>query len=179
MKWACALLLALPFSSIADKPRVSRSAVMDVEKSFEVRIAKLWPDDPVGVVGVPEGMYINGYGAVFSAEVNLAQGPGISPFHPNISNDDKKRIHGKKTERMPRFRLAMEDLLLSSAASLDTVPDNEKITLGMSFFYWFWEDTTDLPQQIVMSAPKRLLVMVKTGHADHAALVSAMTVQEF
>ena len=49
----------------------------------------------------------------------------------------------------------------------------------MSFFYWYWEDAAGLPQQIVMSAPKRLLVLVKTGRADHAQLVSKMTVQEF
>lgn len=179
MRWAGLLLLALPFSSLADKPLVSRPAIISAEKNFEARVGKLWPDDPVAFWVYPQGMYVNGYGAVFSAQVNLAQGTGISPFHPNITKDEVERIHHKKIERMVQFRQAMEGILLSSAASLDTVPADEQIALGVSFFYWNWEDTTGLPQQVVMRAPKRALVMAKSGLTDHAKLAAAMSVQEF
>jgi len=179
MKWASLLLLALPLSSLADKPLVSRPAIQSAEKNFEARIGKLWPDDPVAFWVYPQGMYINGFGAVFSAQVNLAQGTAISPFHPSVTKEEVERIHHKKIERMIQFRQAMEDVLLSSAASLDTVPADEQIVLGVSFFYWNWEDTAGLPQQLVMRAPKRALILAKSGQADHAKLSAAMSVQEF
>jgi len=179
MKWAGLLLIALPFSSLADKPLVSRPAIQSVEKNFEARIGKLWPEDPVAFWVYPQGMYINGFGAVFSAQVNLAQGTAITPFHPSVTKEEIDRIHHKKVERMREFRQAMEDILVSSAASLDTVPADEQIALGVSFFYWNWEDTTGLPQQLVMRAPKRVLVMAKSGQTDRAKLSAALSVQEF
>jgi hypothetical protein len=179
MKWACLLLVALPLSSLADKPLVSRPAIMAAEKNFESHIGKLWPDDPVAFWVYPQGMYINGFGAVFSAQVNLAQGTAITPFHQSITKEEIVRLHNKKLERMTQFRQAMEDIMLSSAASLDTVPADEQIALGVSFFYWNWEDTTGLPQQLVMRAPKRALVMAKSGQMDHAKLTASMSVQEF
>jgi hypothetical protein len=179
MKWAGLLLIALPLSSLADKPLVSRPALMAAEKNFESHIGKLWPDDPVAFWVYPQGMYVNGFGAVFSAQVNLAQGTAITPFHQSVTKDEIVRLHNKKLERMTQFRQAMEDIMLSSAASLDTVPADEQIALGVSFFYWNWEDTTGLPQQLVLRAPKRSLVMAKSGLMDHAKLAASMTVQEF
>jgi len=155
---------------------VSRPALMSAEKNFEARVGKLWPDDPVAFWIFPQSMYINGFGAVFSAQVNLAQGPGISPFHPSVSKEEVERIHRKKMERMAIFRQTMEDVLLSSAASLDTVPADEQIALGVSFFYWNWEDTTGLPQQVVMRAPKKALI---SALADRSKLASITSVQEF
>ena len=179
MKWACLILVALPFSSLADKPLVSRPAIMAAEKNFESHIGKLWPDDPVAFWVYPQGLYINGFGAVFSAQVNLAQGTAITPFHQSVTKEEIVRLHNKKLERMAQFRQAMEEIMLSYAASLDTIPADEQIALGVSFFYWNWEDTTGLPQQLVMRAPKRALVMAKSGQMDHAKLTASMSVQEF
>ena len=67
----------------------------------------------------------------------------------------------------------------ASAASLDPVPPDEQITIGISLYNWYWEDTTGLPAQIVMHAPKRLLVQVKSGMADKSKLAAALSVQEF
>jgi len=179
MKWASLLLLALPLSSLADKPLVSRPAIQAAEKNFEARVGKLWPDDPVAFWVYPQGMYIKSFGAVFSAQVNLAQGTGISPFHPSVTKEEVDRIHRKKMDRMVQFRQAMQEVMVSSAASLDTVPADEQIALGVSFFYWNWEDTTGLPQQLVMRAPKRALILVKSGQTDRAKLAAVLSVQEF
>ena len=78
---AVVLSLVLPVGSSADKPKVNRPMIAAVEKNFETQLAKLWVDDPVSIIGVPQGLYINGYGAVFTAQVNLAPAPGITPFH--------------------------------------------------------------------------------------------------
>jgi hypothetical protein len=170
--FAAAVALLLPAGSVADKPKITRAVIASVEKNFEGELMKLWPDDPVSIIGIPQGLYINGYGAVFTSQVNLAPAAGITPFHPTNTKEDVARTHHKKLERLPKLREAMQALLLSSAASLDTVPPEEQITVGVSLFYWYWEDTAGLPAQIVMHAPKRALV-------NKSTLASVVSVQEF
>lgn len=175
---AAALALSLPFGSAADKPKVSRSQIAAMEEAINQRFRGMSPADPVEVLGLTQGMYIDGYGAMFASEINLAPSAGISPFHPTISKDDMVRVHGKKLERMPKLKEAMQEILLASAASLDSVPDDQQIAFGVTLFYWQWEDKTGLPAQIVMHAPKSVLFKVKSG-ADRATLSSALKVEEF
>ena len=174
-----ALAIALPAGSIADKPKISRPMIAALEQSFENQLVKLWPDDPASIIGIPQGLYISGYGVVFTSQVNLAPAPGITPFHQTNSKEDVARTHQKKIARLPRLKEVMQDMLLASAASLDPVPPDEQITIGISLYNWYWEDTTGLPAQIVMHAPKRLLVQVKSGLADKSKLAAALSVQEF
>ena len=73
----------------------------------------------------------------------------------------------------------MQEWLLNSAGSLDPVPPEEQIALGISLFYWSGESTEGLPSQIVMHGSKRALLDVKTGRADKSTLSSALSVQEY
>ena len=63
-------------------------------------------DDPYLLIGDTRGVYLEGYGAVFTTEVNLANGPSLSPFRPSITKDDIARIRAKKLERFPILRPA-------------------------------------------------------------------------
>jgi hypothetical protein len=166
------LLCAFAAGSSADKPKVSRAMIKAMEDSLDNRLQQLWPDDPAQVVGLTQGVYINAYGAVFVSEVNLAQGAGVSPFHPTVSADEVKRIHEKKAARLKKLRETMEAMLLDSAGSMDSVPADEQIALGISLFYWNWENRDGLPAQIVMHAPRKLLLQAKTGAADRSSIVS-------
>jgi hypothetical protein len=179
---ALAVLLALTisFGSSADKPKVSRDQIAKMELAIDARLKGLASkDDPVEVVGLTQGMYINGFGAVFAGEVNLAPTAGISPFHPSITKEEMVRIHEKKMQRLVKLKDAMQEILLSSAGSLDPIPGDERIAVGITLFNWQGENTTGLPAQVVMYAPKSVLVKVKSGAADRASLASALTVQEF
>jgi hypothetical protein len=176
---SCILLCSLPIGSMADKSKVSRGAIQSIEENMDNHLKKMWPEDPMMVVGLTQGAYINGFGAIFMSEVNLAPGSGITPFHPAITKDELTRTHDKKLTRLPKLKEAMQDMLLNSASSLDTVPSNEQITLGITLFYWVGENTEGLPAQIVMHAPRRALVNVKTGMAQRSTLASAVTVDQF
>ena len=113
------------------------------------------------------------------SEVNLAPSTGISPFHPAITPDELKRIHEKKIGRVPKLKAAMQQVLLNSAGSLDSVPGDEQIALGITLFYWRGENQEGLPAQIVMHGQKRALVDIIAGRTDKAALASVLAVQEF
>ncbi len=173
------LLCALPFGSMADKPKVSLALIKAMEESVDNHLLRLWPNDPVEMIGVTRSAYISGSGVVFVAGVNLAPSAGISPFHKTITPDESKRIHDKKLSRVPKLKAAMQEWLLNAAGTLDPIPADEQIALGITLWYWSGENTEGLPAQIVMHGPKRALLDIKTGRADKATLASALTVQEF
>ena len=150
--------LTLQAASRADEPlKIDRAAFTKVSDTVDNRFKTLWPDYPADLVGVTRTVYIRGYGAVITGEVNLAPSSGISPFHQSITKDDVTRAHQKKVQRMPELKTAMQALLAQSAAQLHDVPDNEEVALAVSLFYWVWEDRSGLPDQIVMHASKKAL----------------------
>ncbi|HLG99958.1 MAG TPA: hypothetical protein VKX49_26855 [Bryobacteraceae bacterium] len=162
------LLCALSTGSMADKPRVTRAMLEQVENGLDVKFTAIWPQDPVEVVGVPQSAYVSGYGVVFMSKLNLAPAAGITPFHPAIRPDEIKRTHDKKVQRVEQLKSAMRSILADAAASLDSVPADEQIALGVSLFYWNWENHDGLPNQIVMHAPKKVLLAAKTGGGQAA-----------
>jgi hypothetical protein len=139
-----------------------------MERSLDNKITGLWPLDPAEVLGVSQGSYIQGYGAIFLSEVNLAPAAGISPFHPTVSADEIRRTHEKKAQRMGAIRNAMRAMLVDSARSLDSVPPDEQVAVGLTLFYWKWENHDGLPAQIVMHAPRKALLQ----SADQASIAS-------
>jgi hypothetical protein len=166
------LLCAVPAGSFADKPKVNWTMIDAMEKSMDRKFSGLWPDDPAEVMGLTQGAYISGYGAVFMGEINLAPAAGISPFHPSISADETKRTHDKKVARLAKLREAMQHILMDSAKSLDAVPADEQVAVGVSLFYWNWENRDGLPAQIVMHAPRKLLLQFKPGATDKTSIIS-------
>jgi hypothetical protein len=115
------LLAAVLGLTAAAAPRVNRTALRAMEKSLDSRIAQLWTDTPYLLIGTTRGVYLDGYGAVFTAEVNLVSNPS-SMMSASVSKADIARVHAKRLERMPLLKKAMCDALIATAASLDTVP---------------------------------------------------------
>jgi hypothetical protein len=167
---ALLVLCALPAGSLADNPKVTRGMIEAMQQSLDVKLARLWPLDPVEMVAVSQGTYIQGYGAIFLGEVNVAPAAGISPFHPTVSTDEIRRTHEKKMQRMAAIRTAMRAMLMDSARSLDSLPADEQVALGLSLFYWKWENRDGLPAQIVMHAPRKALL--QSASADQASIAS-------
>jgi hypothetical protein len=173
MKIAAVALLALcalPGGSLADNPKVNRAMIEAMQQSMDRKITAIWPQDPAEVLGLSQGAYIQGYGAVFLGEVNAAPTAGLSPFHPSVTPDEIRRTHDKKLQRLAGIRSAMRSMLMDSARSLDGVPADEQVTLGLSLFYWKWENRDGLPGQIVMHAPRKALL--QSASAEQASIAS-------
>jgi hypothetical protein len=165
---ALAALCVMP--GIADAPKVNRGMVEAMQQSLDSKLSRLWPQDPAEVLGLTQGTYIQGYGAIFLGEVNLAPAAGISPFHPTVSAEEVRRTHDKKMQRMVALRTAIRAMLVDSARSLDSVPADEQVAVGLSLFYWKWENREGLPAQIVMHAPRKALL--QAPNADQASITS-------
>jgi hypothetical protein len=157
-----AILLALFFAGQeappASHPRITRAALASVEKSFDGRFTRAYTLDAFDLLGTTRGVYLEGYGAVFSAELNLIMSPNISPFHQTFTKVEIARIHDRKVRQLPALKDKMREMLVASAVSLENLPPDEQVVLAVSLFHYSWEDYSGLPGQIVMQAERRKLL---------------------
>jgi len=72
--------------------------------------------------------------------------------------------------RLPVLKDAMRAQLAAAAVALEKLPAEEKVVLGVSIFRRSWEDSSQLPAQIVMQATRKDLVAARTAKAIDAAI---------
>ena len=161
-----ACLLALP--AFSDKQTVDRNLLGNLERGCNKRIETLF-DDPYMLLGLTRGLYLEGYGVVLSAEVNLAITPGATPFRMAMTDDEKAALRKKKLDRLPGLKQAMRDVLVASAKSLEPMPASEQVVVAITLLNRSFEQTQGLPSQIVMQASRQSLL---TG-------VAAIKVREY
>jgi hypothetical protein len=169
------LLLAFAFGATAGTlPRVGRAALISTEKSLDDRVTRLWDDNPFVLIGATRGVYLEGYGAVLTAEVNLFTGPTMM-MHPALTKDEIAHYRQKRMERLPQLKQALRQALLATAASLDPVPPEEEVVIVIFLSHYSWEDVSGLPVQVTLQAKKKkLLDAQRAGGAglDQAILIS-------
>jgi hypothetical protein len=142
----------------AAHPRISRVALSTIEKSCDGHFARAYTPDAFDLLGSTRGVYLEGYGAIFSAELNLIVSPNLSPFHQSFTKIEIARIHDRKVQRLPMLKQKMREMLVVSAASLENLPPSEQVVLAVSLFHYSWEDYSGLPSQIVMQAERQKLL---------------------
>ncbi len=169
------LLLVIAASAMAsDAPRVPRNTLAATEQKLDNSFTKLWSDNPFVVLGPTRGVYLEGYGAVFTAEVNLVAGPAIGIMTPPMTKQDIAKHKQKKIARIPELKKALAKALAEVAASpeMATVPPDEQIVLVAFLSHFPWEDLDGLPAQIMMQGSKKQLMDAQ--HQGGAALESAI-----
>jgi len=173
------LLLVVAASAIAsDAPRVPRTTLAAAEKSLDNRFSGLWSDNPFIMLGPTRGVYLEGYGAVFTAEVNLVAGPQISIIMQSATKQSIAEHRQKKLARIPELKKAMAKALADTAASpeMAAVPPDEQIVLVAFLSHFPWEDLTGVPSQIMMqSSKKKLMEAQPKGGAALEASIQAVT----
>lgn len=174
-----AVLLCAATLVVGAASRVSYRELHDLGKSFDQRIAGYNADQPMDLIGFTRGVYIEDYGPVFTAEVNLVMSAGLTPFRQKVSPEETARLRQKKLDRVPELRRLMRDMMVTTGTRLKQVPLTQQVVVGVSLFYHSFEDTKGLPAQIVMQAPRKTLVEFESGKISAEALASAIQVQEF
>jgi hypothetical protein len=174
------LLLVIAASAIAsDAPRVPRNTLAATERKLDNSFTKLWSDNPFVVLGPTRGVYLEGYGAVFTAEVNLVAGPVLGIMTPPMTKQDIAIHKQKKIARIPELKKALAKALAEVAASpeMATVPPEEQIVLVAFLSHFPWEDLDGLPAQIMMQGSKKQLMDAQ--HLGGAALESAIHAMQY
>jgi len=176
MKTLLTLLLAATFAiSAADAPRVNRLLMTSVEKNLDDRILRMWSDNPTALLGASRGVYLPGYGVVFTAEMNLVTA-NVSLMNPSLSDAEKVLFRKKKVERIPQLKKALKEALVAAAASLDPVPVTDKVTIALILPRYTWEDSAAVPLQVVVEGVRAQLVAAQK--AGPAAVDAAVKVTE-
>jgi hypothetical protein len=134
--------------------RVLRAALDTLGKKFDSSLQEIGGDD-VQLLGGTRGIYLDGYGAVFTTEISLAYPPARTPFHPTATPLEIKNLHERKVKHLPLVRQAMRDMMMDSAKSLTFVPMNDQIVVSVRLLYLPYEDTAGLPSEIVMKADRK------------------------
>ncbi|MCX7602647.1 MAG: hypothetical protein N2036_01085 [Bryobacteraceae bacterium] len=162
----------------AQPPRPSRQEIAAMERAMDQRFARMDLERPVEVLGLTRGMYVDGFGVIFTAEVNLLPAPGLSPFRPTLSRDEVMRLREQKLKRLPQIRELMRELLLSAAQSLDRLPPGEQVVLGVLLFTNPWEDTAGLPRLIQMQGRRDALLEVALQRQPRTLLAQIVRTRE-
>jgi len=168
------IMLALLFAGqgVPAPVRVTRAALMSLEKHFDGQFVRANLPDSFDLLGNTRGVYVAGFGAVFSTELNLVVTPNLSPFHPVYTKPELARIHERKLQRLPVLKQKMREMLVNSAVALENMPPQEQIVLAVSLFHYSWEDSSGIPAQIVMQGQRQQLLSESTRE-------SAIHTQEF
>jgi len=178
MKLAGTLALIV-VSLTAATPVVSREVMENLERRFDNSIETFDINDPFYLLGNTRGVYLEDYGAVFTAELNLVGGATLTPFRPEFTPEQKEQLRQKKLARLAALRSIMRDMMVDSATTLDVVPAQEQIAVGTSLFYYSWESRTGLPSQILMQAQRQSMLDYEAGRINSQQLDAAIRVTEF
>jgi len=175
MRPALAILLALaPLSAQVARPvsakarvsatlqaapaRVTLASLAAIARGFDRDLRMFAVTDPIDVLGNTRGIYLEGFGAVFTTELSPVLTPGLNPFQPNISEQDKAKVRQRKLDRLPAVERLMNSMLQSAAKDLLAVPDDQQIVVAVNFVYLPYEDTSGLPGQMVVKATRRAIL---------------------
>jgi hypothetical protein len=184
MRPALAILLALaPLSAQVARPvsakarvsatlqaapaRVTLASLAAIARGFDRDLRMFAVTDPIDVLGNTRGIYLEGFGAVFTTELSPVLTPGLNPFQPNISEQDKAKVRQRKLDRLPAVERLMNSMLQSAAKDL-AVPDDQQIVVAVNFVYLPYEDTTGLPGQMVVKGTRHAIL----SGAQIAAMVT-------
>jgi len=180
MRTAALLFLAVPaFAQISARPtpaaasmpatngasriltqktdKIPLGAFVALERAFDVKLSGLADDNkgPVDMLGATRGIYLDGYGAVFTTELGLIATPTVNPFNSKITDAQKARVHAEKIARLPGLKKAITEMMRNTAGALTQVPDNQQIVIAVRLDYLNWENTTGLPGLVLAKADRR------------------------
>jgi hypothetical protein len=174
------LLIALTtLCFAASEPIVSRASLMAVESSINDKMRSNLRD-PYDLLGTARGTYLEGYGAVFTVELNLVllSPLNLSPFKPSITEAEIADIHDRKLQKIDALKESMRGLMLNASHSLPGLPAEERIVMETFLFNYRWENARGLPRRIVLTAPKQKLMDAANRHLSGTVLAAIFQEEE-
>ena len=177
MKTALLLFALASVLVAADRPRITRDDLVGVEKNMDSAIRSWDVAEPYDLLGFTRGVYLPGYGVVFTTEVNLMI-TVITPFNLPPTGAKLQRLKEKKQKRLAFVRNWMRETLISAGSTLNQVPSGEKVVYAVTIFYQSFEDHSGMPNQLIVEAPRQALADFKAGRIDQAKLDAAIQAWE-
>jgi len=158
-------LVSAAYAAAGEAPRVDRTQMEKVEKSLDATLLRFTPDNSHTLIGITRGVYLEGVGAVLTAEV-IVVNAGVNIMHPLPTKEEIVQLRKKKLERVPILKKVLKDALVSAAATLDTIPPDEQVVIAVVIPRFQFEDAAGLPSQVTVQATKRKLLESKGAALD-------------
>jgi hypothetical protein len=157
-----------------DRPGVSKAMIFAWGEEFGGKIRAIDKEWPFSFVDPPCAYSVDNFGILMTSEISLATGYGPTMFGP-VRPEQIKDHHHKVLERLPLLREQMKVALFDGAARFGPLDENERLAVAVTVYHFVWEDTTELPSQIVMQGTKKSLLEARTKTVeqgrDRAVLV--------
>jgi hypothetical protein len=157
-------------------PRISRNAMAALEKSIDERVLHLWTEHPWVLLGNTRGVYVQGFGTVLTAEINLVTGPTMM-MRTGVTAEEKAAHRVKRIKRFPELRAELRKVLMDAASTLETMPAEENLVFCAFLSKYPWEDVSGLPAQLILTGQKKKLLEAKA--AGGAGLDQIIRVEEY
>lgn len=136
--------------------KIAPASFVNLERTFDAKLDGIADNNgPIDQLGLTRGVYLDGYGVVFMAEMGLVKTPTVNPFNSAITDAQKARVHSAKVTRLPALKKVMSESLRVMAASLSQLPDNQQVVLAVRLDYLPWENTAGLPGLVIAKADRR------------------------
>jgi len=159
------IAMSAAYAAAGEAPRVDRTQMEKVEKSLDATLLRFTPDNSHTLIGITRGVYLEGVGAVLTAEVIVVTA-GVNIMHPLQTKEEIVQLRKKKLERVPILKKVLKDALVSAAATLDTIPPDEQVVIAVVIPRFQFEDPAGLPSQVTVQATKRKLLESKGAALD-------------
>jgi hypothetical protein len=173
------LIAAATLCLASTEPRVSRASIVAVEKSINESFANK-SGDPYDFFGNARGTYLEGYGALFTVELDLINTSSITPnpFKQTVTQQEIATTRESKLKKLTILRENMRGLLVSAGGTLEGLPPNERVSMEAVLLYKPWEDSRGMPRRLFMSAEKQKLRDAAAAHAGQPELAAIIEEQE-
>jgi hypothetical protein len=173
------LIAAATLCLASTEPRVSRAGIVAVEKSINEEFANS-SGDPYAVIGNARGTYLEGYGALFTVELDLINSAQFSPnpFKQKVTPQEIATTRERKLKKLVSLRQSMRNLMVNASGTLEGLPPNERVAMEAVLFYNSWEESRGMPRRLFMSAEKQKLRDARAAHAGQTELAAIVEEQE-
>lgn len=161
------------------RPTVIRGEMAAVERSINGRFQRIDDPSPIMLLTPARGAYLDGFGAVFTLEVNLAPIANISPFQRGYSEEQKRKLNIRKRSRLENLEADARTMLIEEAGKLPSLKPSEKIALVISLFHFGWENLENLPGQFVMQSERSTLLELAKAGTEKAEIRERLPVRYY
>ena len=175
------LIVTATLCFAATESRVSRASILAVEGNVD-QTQKASSADPYLLLGGTRGTYLEGYGALFTFEVDLVSSGGfltVGPFGSPMTAEQLAKLRDRKLKKLPELKDTMRSLIMNASSTLEGLPTNEHIAMeGILLNSPGEKSSREIPRRIFMSAEKQKLLDAKASHATPAELAALVEEQD-
>jgi len=177
----CAGPAPLPQAGASGREFAALKRQMD---QFDLRLRdallKMFEARPFVILEEPKSTYLEGFGVVVHAELNLYPVAVLSPFTSRQAFDNEAKIEQEqKPLRLKELRNRLREMLVEQGTALTLLPSEENVAIVIHLFNV--RQQANIPGQVVAQARRQaLLELTARGAApEPAALARAVVLREF